>query len=73
MSEPVLLVEKSEGIATLTLNRPTKMNALSRELRDAIGSAFRDVTGDAAIGVVILTGAGRAFSGRPRSARARLG
>ena len=32
MSEPVLLVEKKDGIATLTLNRPKAMNALSREL-----------------------------------------
>src|SRR5688500_9134424 len=58
----VLLVEKSEGIATLTLNRPEAMNALSRELRCALVSAFREIAADGDVGVVILAGAGRAFS-----------
>jgi enoyl-CoA hydratase len=62
MSEPVLLVEKKEGIATLTLNRPKAMNALSRQLVSSIGQAFLDLTEDKETGVVILTGAGRAFS-----------
>ena len=61
MSEPVLLVEQDGGILTLTLNRPQAMNALSRALRGAIVDAFAAVAGDPAIGVVILTGAGRAF------------
>jgi len=62
MSESVLLVEKSEGIATLTMNRPTAMNALSRELRAALAQAFDDCQNDPEVGVVILTGAGKAFS-----------
>jgi enoyl-CoA hydratase len=57
----VLLVERNEGIATMTLNRPQAMNALSRELRSALVRAFTDVTRDDAVGAVILTGAGRAF------------
>jgi enoyl-CoA hydratase/carnithine racemase len=61
MSEPVLLVEKSDGIATLTLNRPAAMNALSRQLREAIVAAFRSLRDDPQAGVIILTGAGRAF------------
>ncbi|HUI28130.1 MAG TPA: enoyl-CoA hydratase-related protein, partial [Candidatus Kryptonia bacterium] len=61
MSEPLLLVDKSDGIATLTLNRPAAMNALSRALRGAIVQAFADLRRDTDIGVVILTGAGRAF------------
>jgi enoyl-CoA hydratase len=61
MSKEVLKVEKREGIATLTLNRPEAMNALSRELRGAISAAFGDLHGDGAIRVVILTGEGRAF------------
>ena len=61
MSEPVLLVEKKDGIATLTLNRPKAMNALSRELVASIGQAFIDLSEDKQTGVVILTGAGRAF------------
>src|SRR6185503_19009459 len=61
MADPVLLTEKSDGILTLTLNRPTAMNALSRELRGALIGAFRSLVGDPDVGVVILTGAGRAF------------
>ena len=62
MTDPVLLVEKSEGVATLTLNRPGAMNALSRDLRKALAAAFGAIAGEPAIGVVILTGAGeRAF------------
>lgn len=61
MSEPELLVEKADGVAVLTLHRPTAMNALSRSLRRAIVAAMADVERDAAVDVVILTGAGRAF------------
>lgn len=61
MSEPVLLIEKSEGIATLTLNRPDQMNALSLELRRALEETLTELRADRDTGVVILTGAGRAF------------
>ena len=61
MSEPVLKIEKDGGIATLTLNRPQAMNALSRALRAAIVAAFEDLARDPSTGVVILTGTGRAF------------
>ena len=61
MAQSVLLIEKHEGIATVTLNRPEAMNALSRELRLALVQAFRDLQADPEVGVVILTGAGRAF------------
>jgi enoyl-CoA hydratase len=61
MSEPVLHIEKTDGVATLTLNRPRAMNALSRELRGALVEAFGWVAADPAVDVVILTGAGRAF------------
>lgn len=61
MSEPVLLVEKAGGVATVTLNRPRAMNALSRELRLELAATFTALQDDVDIGVVILTGAGRAF------------
>lgn len=61
-NEPVLLVERQDGVATFTLNRPRSMNALSAELRDALLEAFRAVSRDDGVRVVILTGAGdRAF------------
>lgn len=62
MDEPVLKVERSEGVATLTLNRPKALNALSRELRRAIVRTFDELAHDPDVGVVILTGSGRAFS-----------
>jgi len=58
----VLLVEKSGGIATITLNRPEALNALNAELRNAIERAFRELAQDGEVRVAILTGAGRAFS-----------
>jgi len=61
MSEPVLLVEKSDGIAVVTLNRPTAMNALSMELRETMAKAFNALEDDPEVKVVILTGAGKAF------------
>ncbi|MEP2829889.1 enoyl-CoA hydratase [Parvibaculum sp.] len=61
MSEPVILVEKSGAIATVTLNRPNAMNALSRDLRTAIAETFEQLEADENIRVAILTGAGKAF------------
>ncbi len=61
MAEPVLLSERADGVLTLTLNRPAAMNALSRELRGALVKTFCDLANDDTTGIVILTGAGRAF------------
>src|SRR5215468_6923508 len=61
MSDSVLLIAKHEGVATLTLNRPESMNALSRTLRMAFVDAFAELSADTKTRVVILTGAGRAF------------
>jgi len=57
----VLLVERDGQVATVTLNRPEQRNALSSELRFAIGNAFRELERDEEIRVVILTGAGQSF------------
>lgn len=62
MSEPVVLVEKSEGVALITLNRPKAMNALSRELRGRLVEVLRELEGDDSVEVMIMAGAGdRAF------------
>lgn len=61
MSESVLLVDENEGVAVVTLNRPDKMNSLSRELRRAIVAAFASLEASGDVDVVILTGRGRAF------------
>lgn len=57
------IVYEQEGpIVTITLNRPEKLNALSDELMYELGDAFDKIQADASVRVVILTGAGRAFS-----------
>lgn len=61
MSESVLLIERDGPVATVTLNRPDQMNALSSALRLAIGNAFYQLQDDPEIRVAVLTGAGRAF------------
>ncbi|MCC6917820.1 MAG: enoyl-CoA hydratase [Alphaproteobacteria bacterium] len=59
----VLLVDKKDGVATVTLNRPEAMNALSMQLRGAIADAFEALTADDEVRVIIVTGAGeRAFT-----------
>jgi enoyl-CoA hydratase len=60
MSEPVLILEKDNGIATVTLNRAEKLNALNRELRAAFCRTMRELRTASDVGVVIITGAGRA-------------
>jgi len=58
-----LLVEKSNGIATLTLNRPEVLNALSTTLYKELDIAISDFEKDDAVSVIIITGAGdRAFT-----------
>ncbi len=56
-----VLLEKHEGFAIVTLNRPESMNALSRELRRDFVTAFTACTEDPDTRVVILTGNGKAF------------
>ena len=62
MGDNLILVEKSQGIATVTLNRPDALNALSGALRQAIAETFDQLREDAETEVIILTGAGRAFT-----------
>ena len=61
MSEPVILVERDEAVATVTLNRPQARNALSSELRKALWQTMGDLDRDDAIAAVVLTGADPAF------------
>jgi enoyl-CoA hydratase/carnithine racemase len=57
-----ILLERSGAIATITLNRPEKLNALSAALQADLRAAFDEIDADHDIRAVILTGAGRAFS-----------
>jgi enoyl-CoA hydratase len=58
-----IVYEKSEGIATITLNRPEALNAFSKEVVSEVLQALEDIRSDESVRVVILTGAGeKAFS-----------
>jgi enoyl-CoA hydratase/carnithine racemase len=56
-----LRYDVQDGIATITLNRPEKMNAFTAQMRDDLVAAFDRTDADDAVRVVIVTGAGRAF------------
>ena len=58
----MLLIDKGEGVAVVTLNRPEVMNALSRALRTALHDAITALSSDESVSVIVLTGAGRAFT-----------
>jgi 2-(1,2-epoxy-1,2-dihydrophenyl)acetyl-CoA isomerase len=51
----------ADGVATLTLNRPERLNALSTAILDGLLEALPRLAKDPEIGAIILTGAGRAF------------
>ena len=59
--EPILLVDDSNRVRTLTLNRPDALNACNEALYDTLTDALLDAASDPAVAVVLLTGTGRAF------------
>ena len=59
--EQHLIEAISEGVATLTLNRPDRLNALSTPIMEGLLEALPRLARDAAVGAIVLTGAGRAF------------
>ena len=59
MEYETILLDETDGVATLTLNRPEKMNALSTQMRAEILHAVKDA--GARSRVLVITGAGRAF------------
>lgn len=61
MAYQFLLYEHQEGIVTLTLNRPDRLNALGDTLREELHEAIVHVSADPETRVIVLTGAGRGF------------
>jgi enoyl-CoA hydratase/carnithine racemase len=57
-----LLYRRENAVCRLTLNRPEKLNALDAIMMSELREAFETIEADPEIRVVILTGAGRAFS-----------
>jgi 2-(1,2-epoxy-1,2-dihydrophenyl)acetyl-CoA isomerase len=58
---PVVLEARHEGIATLVMNRPDRLNALNSQLSVALNEALGRLAEDESVRVVVITGAGRAF------------
>ena len=56
-----LLYDKSERVATITFNRPDRMNAWTRRMDGELREAMLDANNDPGVGAVIVTGAGRAY------------
>jgi len=61
MSWETILLERKEGIATLTLNRPKVFNAINGQMIQEMKRAITELQEDGSVGVVIVTGAGKAF------------
>jgi 2-(1,2-epoxy-1,2-dihydrophenyl)acetyl-CoA isomerase len=61
MSYDHVLLHRSDGIGTLTLNRPEKLNAFAGTMRQELGDALDELDRDPAVRVIIITGAGRGF------------
>ncbi|MDP6873968.1 MAG: enoyl-CoA hydratase/isomerase family protein, partial [Alphaproteobacteria bacterium] len=57
-----LLIEKDNGVMTVTLNAPEAMNAFTPGMHKAMSQIWSDIHDDPEVDVVVLTGAGRAFS-----------
>ena len=58
MSPTILQIDTCNGIRTVTVNRPDKLNALNAATLDALDAAFADAAADHSVRVVVLTGAG---------------
>jgi len=62
MPADLVLISRNDGVATVTLNRPQALNALSTGLRNRIAEVFAQLEADEQVQVIVLTGAGRAFT-----------
>ncbi len=61
MNYETIILEKKENIATITLNRPDRLNAITPQMTQELLSAFDDVDEDDEMRILVLTGAGRGF------------
>ena len=61
MGFETIKLDKGEHLATITLNRPEKRNAINRKMMEELSESLKDVSEDDGIRAVVLTGAGKAF------------
>jgi len=62
MDFKTILYEKADGVGTITLNRPEKLNAINFEMLEEVWSVLQEVVVDQEVRVVLLTGEGRYFA-----------
>jgi 2-(1,2-epoxy-1,2-dihydrophenyl)acetyl-CoA isomerase len=62
MGYETILYEKAEGVATITMNRPERLNALDVRLGEELLQAFKESGADSEVRAIVLAGTGRAFS-----------
>lgn len=62
MSYEHIQLETQSGVATITLNRPDVLNAITPKMLKEVRAALHDASEDDDVGVIVLTGQGRAFS-----------
>lgn len=71
MSYKTIDLAISEGVATLTLNRPDRLNSFTAEMHEEVQQAFKTIEADSSVRCLLLTGAGRGFcAGQDLSDRA---
>ena len=58
---PILMRDDRDGVATLTLNRPSQFNSLSEEMLAELKSTLESIAKDTTVRVVVIAGAGKAF------------
>lgn len=61
MALETMILDKKEGIALLTMNRPERMNAFNEQMKDEFVQALRDIEKDDEVRILVVTGAGKAF------------
>lgn len=61
MADSPVLVDVSDGVATITLNRPDRLNAITGEMGRAYADALRSLDADPRVRVAVVTGSGRGF------------
>jgi enoyl-CoA hydratase len=62
MDYKTVILEKKDGVAVLTLNRPDVLNSVNMEMRSEIAGILDSLEVDPSVRILIVTGAGRAFS-----------
>ena len=56
-----VLLDRADGVGTLTLNRPDKLNAFAGRMRQEIAETLDELESDGSVRVIVITGAGRGF------------